>query len=127
MRALIRTALVDDAVLAGFGLTTDTIVSGNADSIQARPFINLRFGDDNPGLGPVTRRGLVVWVHDEPDDYTRVDAIHKRIREVLEGMHAEPTGDGYVVQIHWQTSSSDLADTDRGTILRTATYQIVGR
>jgi hypothetical protein len=126
MRTLIRSALVADAVLGTHGLTVDTIVSGDADSIKARPFINLKFGDDNPGLGPISRRNLVVWVHDEPDDYTRVDAILTRVRQVLEGVCGF-TETGYVTQIHWRTSSSDLADTDRGTILRTATYEIVGR
>ncbi len=126
MRALIRTTLVEDAVLASLGLVDEAIVSGDADSIKERPFINLRFGDDNPGMGPVTRRGLVVWVHDEPDDYTRIDAIHKRIRALLENLIGD-TGVGYVAQVHWITDSSDLSDTDRGTILRTGTYQIVGR
>jgi hypothetical protein len=127
MRALIRMTLVDDAPLAGYGLVADAIVSGDADSIRERPFINLRFGDDNPGLGPVTRRNLVVWVHDEPDDYTRIDAIHKRIRAVLEALNGSTSDGGYVMQLHWRTSSSDLSDADRGTILRTATYEIVGR
>jgi hypothetical protein len=127
MRALIRQTLVNDAALASHGLMASAIVSGVADSMQHRPFINLRFGDDNPGLGPITRRNLVVWVHDEPDDYTRIDAILLRVRAVLELLNGATVEGGNVMQIHWQTSSSDLADTDRGTILRTATYQIVGR
>lgn len=127
MRTLIRQALVNNASLGAAGLTEESIVSGDADSIQQRPFINLKFGDDNPGLGPVSRRNLVVWVHDEPDDYTRIDLILGLVRSTLESLNGETTTGGHVMQIHWLTSSSDLSDTDRRTILRTATYQIVGR
>lgn len=124
MRTRIRQALTSDAMLADLGL--NTVVSGDADSVQARPFINLRWGDTTPGMGPVQRRNLVVWIHDEPGDYDRIDQITRRIRDVLTGMYGVITEQGSIVAIEWVTDSGDLSNETRRTILRTSTYQVVG-
>lgn len=122
MRSLVRDALIQDTTL-----NVPTIVSGDADSIQERPFINLQWGENNTGLAHVTRRFLVVWFHDEPSDYARIDRMVARVRAVLTAIAGReaPEG-GWVTAIEWVTDSGDLRDTDRNTILRTSTYVIVG-
>lgn len=124
MRALMRLALVNDSTLS---VPEGAIVSGDADSVQERPFINLQWSENNPGLGPMTRRSLVVWVHDEPGDYARIDAILLRIRAIFTGLEAAqaPEG-GWLNSVRWETDSGDLRDETRGTILRTSTYLLIG-
>lgn len=124
MRTRVRQALATDPTLASLGLTT--IVSGDADSIQERPFINLRWGDTTPGMGPVQRRNLVVWIHDDPGDYERIDQITRRIRDIFADLYGVLTAEGSIVAIEWVTDSGDLSNETRRTILRTSTYQIVG-
>lgn len=124
MRTLIRLALVP--VLAPVGVVDAAIVSGDADSVHLRPFVNLQWAETTPGMDRVRRRTLVVWVHDEPADYTRVDLVVKTIRTTLEAL--APAGDatGWLSGITWLTDSSDLRNDERGTILRTSTYLVVG-
>jgi hypothetical protein len=126
MRTYIRQALVNDAPLAALGVVAANIVSGDADSVRGRPMLNLQWGDTNAGMGPVYRRNLVIWVHDAQGSYDRIDAILRRIRTVLTGLVGGSTGVGSLVQIEWLTDSGDLRNDDRKTVLRTATYTVVG-
>ena len=122
MRTLIRQTLLADGVLG-----VPTIVSGDADSIQERPFINLQWGENNPGLAHVHRRSLVVWFHDEPGDYARIDVMLARVRAVLTSLAGVPAPEGGVLlEARWETDSGDLRDDARGTILRQSTYTLVG-
>jgi hypothetical protein len=125
MRSLIRLALITP--LAALDVAPDAIVSGDADSVHQRPFVNLQWSETTPGMSYVRKRSLVVWVHDEPADYTRVDAIVKKVRTTLESLAASmvDTG-GWFHSATWLTDSSDLRNDERGTILRTSTYSVVG-
>lgn len=125
MRALLRLSLIP--VLAPLGVVPEAIVSGDADSVHQRPFVNLQWAETIPGMDRVRRRALVVWIHDEPADYARIDLIVKTIRTTLEAL--APAGDpatGYLSGITWITDSSDLRNDERGTIVRTSTYSVVG-
>ncbi len=127
MRALIRQRLVDDVTLQSYGIASgDHVVSGQEDSITLRPFINLQWAETTTGLSVVRRRGLVVWVHDEPNDYTKIDQIVSRVRTVLTGLEGLAHTSGWLVGVEWETDSSDLSDDARGTILRQSRYIMVG-
>ena len=122
MRTLVRQVLLADSVLG-----VPTIVSGDADSVTERPFMNLQWGENAPGLAHVHRRSLVVWFHDEPSDYARIDQLVARTRAVLTALAGAPAPEGGVLlEARWETDSGDLRDDSRRTILRTSTYTIVG-
>jgi hypothetical protein len=96
------------------------------DTPQGRPFLQLRWGRTDPGLDVVTRRNLVVWVHDEPGDFTRIDDIVLRLRPLIVGLIGLANGLGHVVGVEWTGDSEDLADDGHRTIARWASFVLVG-
>lgn len=131
MRSLIRSRIVADAQLVTLGVLPTGVRAGQIDTPEERPFLNLIWGDTNEGLSVVKRRLLTVWVHDVPEDYSRIDAIVFRLRSVLtaiEGASWTENGgqSGWVTAIRWEGDSGDLADDGHGTIVRTSSYSIIG-
>lgn len=131
MRTLIRSALLADAPLATMGVVPEGVLAGDVDTPIVRPFLNLRWGNTVQGLDVLMPRELVVWVHDEPGDYSRIDAILPALRRILTGIEAtrwtEASGQtGWVSVIEWNGDSGDLADDGHGTIVRTSAFSIIG-
>lgn len=125
MRDTIARALWTDSQLVALGITRESLVSGDADTIEPRPYMVLRWGDTNPGVDVSRQRSLVVWVHDRPNDYTRIDSIVSRVRDVLTSIVATRTSTGWVTTIDWLTDSGDLSDDATRTIVRNSSYNIV--
>lgn len=125
MRTVIAQALMNDATLAGLGITSAGVYSGDVDTPQERPFIQLRWGQTTPGLDAVDNRVLVVWVHDRPGDYTTIDSIVRRIKEIFRSIEATQHDAGWILKIEWVTDSDDLTDDGHGTITRTTTHNLV--
>lgn len=92
-----------------------------------RPFLQLRWGQNNVGLDVVTRRNLVIWVHDEPGDYSvKIDPILFRLRTLLPTLEGASNGLGHVVAVEWTGDSEDLADDGHKTITRNTSFSLVG-
>lgn len=131
MRALIRSLLVADAGAAAFGLSASNILAGNTDMIQARPYIGLRWQPEQVGYVAARDsriRSVDMAVYDDPDDYSRIDAILRWATTVLESAsgQADPETGRWVADIRWAGSGSDLRDDARGTILRIGTFLVTG-
>lgn len=125
MRTVIAQALMNDATLAGLGITSEGVYAGDVDTPQERPFIQLRWGQTTPGLDTVDNRVLVVWVHDRPGDYIAIDAIVRRIKDIFRSLEATQHASGWILKIEWVTDSDDLTDDGHGTITRTTTHNLV--
>src|SRR6266511_702474 len=128
MRQYIARALWSDAPLGTLGITKAGTYSGDVDSPIQRPYIVLRWQEATPGVGrsETRQRGLIIYVHDVYNDYTRIDAIVRRIREVFEAIAGARTESGWVTQVDWVTDSGDLSDDTSKTIMRTTAYNVVG-
>lgn len=126
MRALVRSAIIADATLVSFGVVEAGVLAGDVDTPKSRPFINLRWGVTTPGLDRVQVRTLEIWVHDKPNDYTRIDEIIIRLRVVLGSLIGSSNGSGHVVGVEWTGDSPDLVDDGHDTITRTASFSLVG-
>lgn len=137
MREIIRAALVNDATLQGLGVAVDgsNVYAGNVDTPTQRPFLQMRWGGADPGVGrgagAMAKRGLVIWVHDTADqfgggDYARIDSIIRRIKAIFADFVAEVWSDGAVSVIDWLVDSDDLSDDGHGTITRNTTFAVVG-
>jgi hypothetical protein len=126
MRALIRQALIGDATLAGLGVVAPGVISGDVDTPAERPFLQLRWGQTTPGLSTVDRRVLIIWVHDKPGNYSRIDSIIRQIKVILAGLEADQHSSGWLLKTEWITDSEDLTDDGHGTITRTTTHNLVG-
>lgn len=126
MREIVRAAIIEDVTLASLGVVPSRVKSGDMDTPQGRPFLQLRWGRTDFGLDVVLRRNLVIWVHDEPGDYTRIDLIILQLRSLLVELVGQSNGLGHVVGVEWVGDSEDLADDGHRTIARTASFVLVG-
>ena len=71
MRTLIYQSIITDSALNTLGITGADSFAVDVDTPQSRPFLQLRWGVNAIGLDISTRRSLVIWVHDQPADYTK--------------------------------------------------------
>lgn len=86
---------------------------------SSKPFVVLRVGGVArvPGM-PVWGTQAVVWAHDAPGSYTRIDRLLADVRGQLSSF-------GLLVNTWsplWQGDSGDLADDDWDTIARNSSY-----
>lgn len=102
---------------------SDVIFSGNAiDSPESKPFVVLRWEERTRTFDGIGARILTIWAHDLSGDYTRVDSILKRIRDLFYAVeHLGP-----VSQIFWDGDSGDLYDTGFETITRNSGFRVIG-
>lgn len=129
MRALVYAAIITDPVLNGLGITDENSFAVDVDTPQSRPFLQLRWGINAVGLAKtqVSRRTLVVWVHDQPGDYSvKIDPIIVRLRALLPTLEGLSNGAGHVISVEWTGDSEDLADDGHGTITRNTGFSLVG-
>ncbi len=126
MRQLVFEAITEDPTMNSFGITDSNSFAVDVDTPELRPFLQLRWGRAAEGLDVVTRRDLVVWVHDEPGDYTKIDAIIYRLRSLLPSLVTTTDGVGFLVGVEWAGDSEDLADDGHQTITRNASFVLVG-
>lgn len=126
MRTLIRQSLIASTELETLGVVPEAVMAGDVDTPEYRPFLNLRWNTTTPGLATVDRRSLVIWVHDEPGDYDRIDRIIREIKAIMTSLVGVAHAYGYLVVAEWSGDSEDLTDPGHGTITRTTTYSLVG-
>lgn len=128
MRAVIRQAIVNDATLQSLGVVENGVLSGDIDTPEPRPFLNLKWGTTNPTpFGGVAQQTLlVIWVHDDPNDYERIDAICRRLRVLLPSLVGLQDVDDYVSQVTWTGDGIDLKDDGHRTVVRQANYLLNG-
>lgn len=131
MREIIVAAIRGSADITDLGVASEAVFAGDIDTPTQRPFIQLRWGSTTPGMGTpgrgMDRRGLVIWVHDQPNDYTRIDQIIRAMKRMFYDLVATPDGAGdWLSQMDYVGDSDDLSDDGHGTICRTSTWTIVG-
>lgn len=126
MRALVRQAILADSEIVSEGITGPNLFAVDVDTPEGRPFMQLRWGANNEGLDVVTQRFLVVWVHDMPGDYDRIDRIILRLRTVLPALAGTTNGTQSILAVEWTGDSEDLSDDGHRTIARTASFTLVG-
>lgn len=128
MRTAIREAILADATLIGLGVVETGVLAGDVDSFADRPFLNMKWGARNPGMSTETATSLTIWVHDDPNDYTRVAAICARLAVLLPSIvgQADTVSGGWISQIRWDGDSGDLSDDGHRTITKQVNFTIIG-
>jgi len=127
MRAVIRSAIIGDATLQSLGVVASGVLTGDIDTPEPRPFLNLKWGVTNPGVKNVSQRTvLAIWVHDSGNDYERIDAICRRLRVLLPSLLGLQDLNDYVSQVSWIGDGGDLRDEGHKTIVRVSSYTING-
>lgn len=128
MRAVIRAAIIGDATLQSLGVVDGGVLSGDIDTPEPRPLLNLKWGTTTPAPfgGVAQRTTLAIWVHDEPNDYERIDSICRRLRVLLPSLMGLQDVADYVSQISWDGDGPDLKDDGHRTVARVSNYTING-
>lgn len=125
----VRTVLGSNIGLNSEGITIDRIfLTHGLDTPQERPMIVMRWLNTSPGMGPVNRRLLQVWIHDEPGDYDRIDRCLQHVRDAFDelvGMYTGTAGK-WLSQVDWQGNSDNLDDDEVGTFVRYGEYMLTG-
>lgn len=126
MRTLIFSAIIGDSQLNALGITNSSSFATDVDTPQSRPFLQLRWGVNAVGLDVSTRRSLVIWVHDQPGDYTKIDAIISRLRSLIPSLVPSQDANGWLQGVVWEGDSEDLTDDGHRTIARNTSFTLVG-
>jgi hypothetical protein len=93
-------AINNNEILTELGLPTDAVLQADtATTPTMRPFIIVRWLDEQPGIGPVSLRPFDLWGYDEEGDYTRIERILKDAADILTDIIALPTESGMISQI----------------------------
>ena len=113
--------LVDaDATLDG--LVGDRIYPSNTVfTVPPTPYMVYKVSSLTPRIATALNTQLQVWAHDEPGDYTTIDDILARVKEVLESQG----NSGDFLSAEWLDGSEDGFDDATGTIMRYDRYTIV--
>lgn len=102
--------------------------AGSLTSVSTpKPFIvHLMGNSTDAGLAEedadAQRQFWQIWVHDEPADYTRIDAIHERLKIIFKNA-ADPAS--WVQTTFHLERSRDFDDQVLGTIFKYARFQSI--
>lgn len=125
VRETVFTLLTTDSELTDLGITADSVWNIEAldNPDRRKPFVVTAWSTTpRPQHPGARRRDLLVWAHDEGADYTRIDAILERVRQILVGI----TDQGGITQVDWEGASSDLYDDGFRTITRNSGFRVIG-
>jgi hypothetical protein len=99
-RETVVMAINNNAELAALGLPEDAVLQADTATTPAmRPFIIVRWLDEQPGVGPVSLRPFDLWGYDSEGDYTRIERILSAAAGILTDMIAVKTESGMISQI----------------------------
>lgn len=81
-----------------------------------------RFRGDDGDM--VRSSGYMIFAHDEPGDYMRIDTIIGHLKRLFQDITDQPNG---IIRSNWIETSDDLRDDDMGTIIKFGRVQILYR
>lgn len=125
--------VAQNSLIRALGLGDRSVYPADvAESPQERPFVVMRWGDEEAGLGGSWARPLMWWVYDEFGDFNRASNIAKAIQN-LGGKSFTPiaTTNGWVTQFRTEGSGlgigADLADDGFDALVVPLNTVVVGR
>lgn len=128
MRTTIKSLLVQ----AGTDIPPERwFQAGSVDEQPEKPFGVFRIAMNSAGVtarNPSRPCSVELWVHDNPGDYTRIDAMLKRIEGVFDSVvHASAVEGESISQAQFVSRSPDLNDDGFNTICRMTNYTLIGK
>jgi len=128
-RAALFTLISADSTLNGLGIDANSTFPANSvDNPEVRPFVVIRFDAKTAMFADRGSQNLVIWAHDDRGDYSRIDSILERIREVLDNAVHVSGADGIILtSARYIGSSTDLWDDGYRTMTRNSTFSVSSR
>lgn len=126
VHALVFSALSSDTQLQTLGIDADSCwAAGSFEGPQPTPFMVMRWGNTVKGIGPSNSATLMVFVHDDPGSYERINAIIVRAREVIKALAASGDSGNWITAVEWLGDSGELNEEAYRTITRNAEFNVV--
>jgi hypothetical protein len=72
----------------------------------------------------LVRQFWTIYIHDEPSDYTRIDTLVERVKEIFKNANGQGVGNYIMTTFHLETSR-DFDDQTLGTIFRYVRFQSI--
>jgi hypothetical protein len=127
VKSVIGRAIHTDPQLNALGVTKDTFYTGDpaVDNKTLTIYVVARYLGRTTGVGESRPQGVTFYVHDRPNDFTRINAIIYRIRQVLTALGPQKTDTGWITQVDWLTDGDEISDDATRTILRQTSFSII--
>ena len=102
-RETIATILNTDTELRALGLAEDSVFQADTmESPSMRPFVVVRWLQEQPGLGSVSRRPFDLWWYGEEGSYDTIEKLGYTALRILGAIEQRVTFDGRILQVHTQ-------------------------
>lgn len=136
VRELLYQLVANDPELNTLGFTPDTVYANGApDSPMERRWAVIVWGIENPGIatqigrGRMSDREVELWVYDRDRDYTTINSVLARWRELMDDLASVRTGaaptDGWVTSAFWSGDGRDGYDGVYEAVYRTSAYRLI--
>lgn len=126
-RAAVQHLLETDAELAALGVE-EVYGSNAADSAPENLFLVCHWEAGTAAFGDRGTDSLLVWAHSKDRDYGPLDAVLRRVRELLaEATHLLGEDGRTLTTARWNGWGDDAYDDGYNTITKNADFTIVSR
>lgn len=127
-RDTLAQALMQCPELATLGLPAGNVLQADTvESPASKPFLVVRWGDEETRLGSSWVNPVDIWVYDDLGDYTRATAIARAAaRYLVENLVDVPTASGRISQIADRGIGGDLADDGFDAVVKPYRLAAVG-
>jgi len=122
-RATLRNILANDATMQTYIASDDWYAFSAPDTPPNDTFAVMRWDATIPDVGPGSHN-VTLWVYDVLGDYSRVDAIIARAKDLLAAAVHVSGPDGFITQAQWTGDSQDFSDDVYERVVRTSTYRV---
>lgn len=113
-RETVAVALNTNAELRDLGLPEDAVFQADTmESPSMRPFVVVRWLQEQAGVGPVTRRPFDLWWYGEEGSYDLIEKLGYTAQRILGNLEQVPTFDGMLMRIH-TTPLTAIPNVGRG-------------
>lgn len=110
-REIIATILRESPELRELGLPEGNVFQADTlDSPDSKPFIVVRWGEEETGMGATKVRPFDLWGYDDEGDYTRIERIVVAAGRILSSIDPIKKEGGWLTAIRDQHRGGDLAD-----------------
>lgn len=110
-RELVATILNESEELRLLGLPADNVLQADTvESPESYPFIVVRWGEEEPGMGATTVRPFDLWGYDREGDYDRIERLVVAAGRILSGLDPIRKDGGWLTAIQDRKRGGDLAD-----------------
>lgn len=125
-RATLRDLLALDTEMQTMVSPDGWYAFGAPDTPPERPFVVMKWGETEPGLGVIVPGSarVALWVYDEPADFARIDAVIDRAKRILDAAEHVIGLDGTITQADWVGDSEDFKDDVYECLVRTSVYRV---